>query len=171
MAVTQEWTTMMQTIKEERAQASQRGMQWLEKQYVEAVLSIEYRCHDPYYYEYDGYDKDAPAILDLMLGCRLYRRRGFDSMKGIRSISTARSSIGVLRIKPWKPRADVMCSQRKSSGRSPRSPRTVRLCELRSPESGELSHQKRGTTELQRSTTMSLVSELPSVYLIAGWIT
>jgi len=82
MAVTQEWTTKMQTIKEERAQAGQRGLQWLEDEYVEAVLGIEYRCHDPYYYEYDGYDKDAAAILDLMLGCRLYRRRGFDSMEG-----------------------------------------------------------------------------------------
>ena len=66
MAVTQEWTTKMQTIKEERALASQRGLQWLEDEYVEAVLGIEYRCHDPYYYEYDGYDKDAAAILDLM---------------------------------------------------------------------------------------------------------
>ena len=77
-----EWTTKMLEMKEERAQASQRGMKWLEEQYVEAVLSIEYRCRDPYYYEYDGYDKDAAAILDLMLGCRLYRRRGFDSMEG-----------------------------------------------------------------------------------------
>ena len=82
MAVNQEWTTKMQTIKEERAQASQHGLQWLEDEYVEAVLGIEYRCHDPYYYEYDGYDKDAAAILDLMGGCRLYRRRGFDSMEG-----------------------------------------------------------------------------------------
>ena len=81
MPVTQEWTTMMLEMKEERAQASQRGMQWLEEQYVEAVLSIEYRCHDPYYYD-DGYEKDAAAILDLMLGCRLYRRCGFYSMEG-----------------------------------------------------------------------------------------
>ena len=83
MAVTQEWTTKMQTIKEERALASQRGLQWLEDEYVEAVLGIEYRCHDPYY-EYDGYDKDAAAILDLIRGCRLYRRRGFVTMESYR---------------------------------------------------------------------------------------
>ena len=45
-------------------------------------LSIEYRCHDPHFYEYDGYEKDAAAILDLVRGCRLNRRRGFDSMEG-----------------------------------------------------------------------------------------
>ena len=47
-------------------------------------LSIEYRCHDPHYYEYDGYEKDAAAILDLIRGCRLYRRRGFVTMEGYR---------------------------------------------------------------------------------------
>jgi len=41
-------------------------------------LSIEYRCHDTH----DGYDKDAVAILDLIRGYRLYRRRGFHSMEG-----------------------------------------------------------------------------------------
>jgi hypothetical protein len=58
-------------------------------------LSIEYRCHDPHFYEYDGYEKDAEAILDLIRGCRLYRRRDFVTMEGYGNISIAGSSSGV----------------------------------------------------------------------------
>ena len=84
MAVTQEWTTKMQTIKEERAQASQRGMQWLEEQYVETIIAIDYGHNVSLTHEEDGSRKQAAAILDLIQGCRLYRRRGFDSLDSYR---------------------------------------------------------------------------------------
>jgi hypothetical protein len=74
----------MLPIKEERLQASQRGLLWLEDQYVENVLSGQHRSRDPYTYEYDGFERDAAAILDLIQGCRLYRRRGFATMESYR---------------------------------------------------------------------------------------
>jgi len=72
----------MLEMKQERAQASQRGMKWVEDEYVETIIAIDYGHNVSLSHEEDGSRKHAAAILDLVRGCRLYRRRGFDSMEG-----------------------------------------------------------------------------------------